>query len=86
MDLLKNPYKDFKKMRYLQELIMKNDNELNISYKDSLIIYRICFFMGFYNLANIFRKKYQDGVRQNFNKSIYYYLESQYINIEMDLN
>ena len=40
------------------------------------------FFYGFYNLANIFRKKYQDGVRQNFNKSIYYYLENQYINIE----
>ena len=38
--------------------------------------------MGFYNLANIFRKKYQDGVKKNSNKSIHYYLENQYINIE----
>ena len=37
---------------------MKNDNELNISYKDSLIIYRIVF-MGFYNLANILEKNTQ---------------------------
>ena len=43
IDLLKNPYKDLKKMRSLKEFIMKNDNELNISYKDSLIIYQFVF-------------------------------------------